>query len=65
MQTAAEVRQAAAEVRQAAKVRRAAVGDRRRAERECGSQKCATADGSGGRKYKDRFTQHDKLLFRA
>jgi hypothetical protein len=41
--------------------RRAAVG-KRRTERECGSQKCATADGGGGRKYKDGFTQHDKLL---
>jgi hypothetical protein len=56
---AGEVRQAAAEVRQAA----AEVGHRRRAERECGSQKCSTADDSGGRKYKNRFTQHDKLLF--
>jgi hypothetical protein len=57
--SAGEVRQAAAEVGQAA----AEVGHRRRAERECGSQKCSTADDNGGRKYKDRLTQHNKLLF--
>jgi hypothetical protein len=62
--TAGEVRQAAVREGQAAtKVWQASVGNRR-TERECGRQKCATADGSGGRKHKDRFTQHDKLLFR-
>jgi hypothetical protein len=61
-------------VRAAGKVRQAATGKAmgkaatgrtgETRERECGSRKHGTADGSAGRKNEDRSTQHDKLLCR-